>query len=80
MKTTKHEPSNMGSKSYQIWSIWRHMHIENHAMINNLPFNHFEFHLNIMIKLKFVSQLRVKMQKFRTNDQNESVIGKIAWN
>jgi hypothetical protein len=54
------------------------MHVENHARINNLAFNHFEFHLNIMIKLKFVGQLMVKMQKFRTNDQNESVIGEIT--
>jgi len=38
------------------------MHVENHARINNLAFNHFEFHLNIMIKLKFVGQLRAQLK------------------
>jgi hypothetical protein len=33
----------------------RHMHVGNNAIINNLAFNHFNFHLNIIILSKYVS-------------------------
>jgi hypothetical protein len=49
---TKHEPNNMGSKTYQIWYKRRHIHVGNHLRINNLTSNHFGFYLNNMILSK----------------------------
>jgi hypothetical protein len=47
MKNTKNaqnEPSNTGYKSDRIWSQRRHIYVENHAKINNLASNHFDYH------------------------------------
>jgi hypothetical protein len=58
-KNTENQPSNMRFKSDQIQSKQRHIHVINHAWINNLVFIHFDYHLNIMILSKsFGSKLK----------------------
>jgi hypothetical protein len=47
MKNTETQPRNMKPKSNQIQSKQRHIHVGNHARINNLAFIHLDYHLNI---------------------------------
>jgi CII-binding regulator of phage lambda lysogenization HflD len=59
LKNTETQLSNMGFKLDQIQSKQQHIHVRNHARINNLVSIHFDYHLNIIILSKsFGSKLK----------------------
>jgi hypothetical protein len=52
IKNIETQPGNVKSKSNQIRSKQRYVHVGNHARINNLASIHFDYHLNITILSK----------------------------
>jgi hypothetical protein len=51
-KNIQHEPNNVGFKSDQICTNQGHEHVVNRAMINNLAFIDFDYHLKTVILSK----------------------------
>jgi len=58
LKNIQHKPNYVGFKSDRIRTNQGHEHVENHAMINNLAFIDFDYHLKTVIlsKINFGSK------------------------